>query len=706
MSTTDQSLTKFYTDLQQEITTRASLEEEEGFKENVFTEVFCDYLIEAGEISDVSIAYWEARGIRVNGYSISEDENELTLFADIFKPAPEPFSVSKTDVAAMFNRAKNFYLKSVRNYHESMEESTEAFDLSRSIAQTHEKIQTVRIVLLTNGLVKSAEFEVETENDTDFIYSVWDLERVFRVFTSGNAREKIEIDLEKEFGTSLQALKISVPELTKAAKDGTEEISGGYDSYFTVIPGTLLYEIYKTYNSRLLEKNVRAFLQARGNVNKGIRQTIREIPEMFLAYNNGISATAESLEIRRSSDDGSWCEITGLSDFQIVNGGQTTASIYNACIKNQQPLSNIFVQAKITVLHNQDRMSDVLPNISKYANTQNKIQLADFSANDEFHQQIESFSRSVWAPARTGGEKQTKWYYERARGQYNDERSRDKSTKHFDSIYPKKQYLSKVDLARYENLWNLKPYAASKGGQTSFRLFTIDLKKRGSFIPDQNYYEALIAKAILYREIREIVKSLQLKGYWANVSDYTFAYLTFKSSSRLDLERIWKSQAIPASYHQAAETAAKAIYDYLTTTEGIGNVTQWCKQEKCWMQVRELSIPMPDEFEKDLIDAGKKKKAAGIESAGIPEKELIDDLKHVPADTWFALSNWGKETQKLRSWQNGLSYSLGRIAARSGDPSPKQAKQGIKILKTAYDSGFLSDAKYQELFDRQAEYLS
>lgn len=704
MAVLDESLGKFYQDIKQEINNRAAMEGEEAFKENVFTEVYTDFLTEAGEIPDASTAYWEARGVRVNGYSISEDETELTLFVCIFKNAPEPFSVPKTDVTAMFSRTKSFYLKSKKNYYETIEESTEAFDLARSIALTKDKIQTVKIILLTNGTVKSAEFENETENGTDFIYSVWDLERIYRVHTSGNTREKIEIDLKKDFGKVLPALKISVPEKHQTQKDGTDLVTGGYDSYLTVIPGDLLFEIYKSYNSRLLEKNVRAFLQARGNVNKGIKSTVKDLPDMFLAYNNGISATAEAIQTANEDQETSSCIITSLSDFQIVNGGQTTASIYNTCIKNKAPLSEIFVQAKITVLNDQQRMGEVIPNISKYANTQNKIQLADFSANDEFHQHIEKYSRSVWAPAKSGGEKQTKWYYERARGQYYDDRSRDKNAKHFDSIYPKKQYFSKVDLARYENLWNLKPYAASKGGQTSFRIFTIDLKKRGNFIPGQDYYEALIAKAILYREIREIVKSLQFKGYWANISDYTFAYLVFRSSSRIDLEQIWKMQTLPDVLKTAAQAAAKQIYDYLTKSDEIGNVTQWCKQEKCWNEVKELSISLPDDFEKTLVEVGRKK-SAGIETAGITEQDLIDDLKTIPAEVWKSISSWGKETKKLQGWQNGISFSLGSLAARNASPSVKQARQGIKILKTAFDFGFINGDMYSELFKKHAEYL-
>ena len=693
-----EELNKFYNDLSQEIINKADIDEITEFRENIFTQIYIDYLCEAAEIEDGNVCFHEGRGVKVNGYSISEDESSIVLFVSIYKNSPKLFTVPPSEAVAMINRAKQFYLKALKNYQVDIEEAYGAFDLARSIYEYRDKIAEVKIILMTNGTVRSTKLEADEINGITFVPTIWDLERIYRVSTSGNAREKIEIDLEELADKTLDAIKVEIPEEIRVQKDGEEIHSGGYTSYFTVFPGDVLYKIYERFDARLLEKNVRAFLQARGGVNKGIKKTILETPEMFLAYNNGISATAEKIKVQNMA--GNACTITGLSDFQIVNGGQTTASIFNACIKDKTPLDKIFVQAKITVLNDQSKMDEVVPQISACANTQNKVQLADFSANDEFHQAMENLSRTVWAPAKSGGEQQTKWFYERARGQYADTRSREKNVKYFDSIYPKKQYFDKLELARYENAWDQLPYITSKGGQASFRDFTIRLKKRGKFIPDQTYYQELIAKTIIYRRVRQIVKAQKFQGFWANIADYTTAYISYKSAQRIDLQKIWKNQATSESFDKMAEVVANAIYKYLTETCAGINTTQWCKKEKCWTDIKsKLNISIASDLAAELLPLGKKQ-ITGIDSLNNPEKDLIDDIQKISADIWFGIASWGKETSNLAGYQCGISGTLGRYVGWNKAPSIKQAKQGIKILAAAYNKGFIEETLVKELLEK------
>lgn len=698
-----EELVKFYEDLGQEIINKAAIDETEDFRENIFTQIYIDYLSEAAEIEDGNVCFHESRGVKVNGYSISEDESNIVLFVSIYKNAPQIYSVPPSEAVAMINRAKQFYLKALNNYQKDIEEAYGAFDLARSIYEYGSSITEVRIILMTNGTIRSTKLETEEIDGVTFVPTIWDLERIYRVSTSGAAREKIEFSLMELAGKNLDAIRVTIPDETHEQKGGEIVHSGGYTSYFTVFPGDVLYKIYERYDARLLEKNVRAFLQARGGVNKGIKATILETPEMFLAYNNGISATAEKIEI--TNENGNSCTITGLSDFQIVNGGQTTASIFNACIKDKTPLEKIFVQAKITVLADQSQMDRVVPQISSCANTQNKVQLADFSANDEFHQAIEALSRTVWAPAKTGGEQQTKWFYERARGQYADTRSREKNVKYFDSIYPKKQYFDKLELARYENVWDQLPHITSKGGQASFRDFTIRLKKRGKYVPDQSYYTELIAKAILYRRVRQIVKAQKFQGFWANIADYTVAYISYKTGQRIDLQKVWKQQATTEAFDKMAETVANAVYDYLIDTCAGVNVTQWCKKEQCWTDIKsKLNIAIDSNLATELIPLGKSK-PSGIEKLNDPEKDLISDIAQISADIWFAVSSWGKETGNLAGYQCGISGTLGRYVGWSRNPSFKQARQGLKILDTAYGKGFVTESLVKDILERNHSFL-
>ena len=697
-----EELKAFYEDLSQEIINKASMDETEDFRENIFTQIYIDYLCEAAEIDDGNVCFHEARGIKVNGYSISEDENEIVLFVSIYKNNPILFSVPPSEAVAMINRAKQFYLKSIKNYQLDIEEAYGAFDLARSIYELHDRIGEVKIILMTNGTIRSTKLEPEEIDGVLFVPTIWDIERIYRVSTSGNAREKIEIDLKEISSGGLDAIKVSVPEVVIEDESGNQIKSGGYTSYFTVFPGDVLYKIYEQYDARLLEKNVRAFLQAKGGVNKGIKATILENPEMFLAYNNGISATAESL--LTENDNGNACSIVGLSDFQIVNGGQTTASIFNACIKNKEPLEKIYVQAKITVLNDQKQMEVVVPKISACANTQNKVQLADFSANDEFHQAIEALSRTVWAPAKTGGEQQTKWFYERARGQYADIRSREKNTKYFDSIYPKAQYFDKLELARYENVWDQFPHVTSKGGQAGFRDFTIRLKKRGKFIPDQKYYQDLIAKAIMYRRVKKIVRNQKFLGFWANIADYTLAYISFKTGQRIDLTKIWKTQSTTEAFDNMAETVSNAIYKYLVDTCAGINTTQWCKKEQCWDKVKELNIPVNSGIADEMKSVGKPK-PTGLDTLNNPETKLIQDIYSVSADYWFSIAAWGKETGNLAGYQCGISRTLGMNVGWNKEPSIKQARQAIKILNVAYGKGFIVDDDINRIIQDNKDFL-
>lgn len=705
-------LERFYQNLSQEIINKAAIEEEGQYRESIFTQIYIDYLCEWDELVDGNLSYYEGRGVKINGFSLSEDETSIVLFVSLYKNSPGIFSVPPSEAVTMLNRVKQFYLKARKGLYTEIEEALEGYDIAKTIYDLRDKITSVKLLLFTNGTIRATVLPVVVSDGVSFVSAVWDLERIYRISTSGNAREKIDFSLKEIAGKNLDCIKVDIPDTYRTAPNGEQSHSGGYTSYLTVFPGDVLYKIYEKYNSRLLEKNVRAFLQVRGNVNRGIRDTILQIPEMFLAYNNGISATAESVSV--TNVHGSICTITALKDFQIVNGGQTTASIFNACLKNKTPLNKIYVQAKITVVKDQNEMEKVVPQISKCANTQNKVQLADFSANDGYHQAIEKLSRTVWAPAKTGGEQQTKWFYERARGQYNDTRAREKNKKYFDSIYPKTQYFDKLELARYENVWDMLPYIASKGGQTSFREFTVRLQKKMTrFIPGQTYYQELIAKAILYRETKAIIRKMRLKGYWANVADYTFAYLSFKSSQRIDLAKIWKNQGISDSLKRNIEMTADAVHRYIIESANGQNVTQWCKKEACWTGLKQLEINGSKIAESDLTSSSgaitKTFTAAGgtkrITEASSEEDRLIADIQRVDGKIWNDIASWGKESGELPAFQCSIAQTLSRFSSWHKKPSWRQARQGIKMLNTANKYGFSLDSQIKVLIGKYEDVI-
>ena len=173
-----------------------------------------------------------------------------------------------------------------------------------------------------------------------------------------------------------------------------------------MISGDVLADIYDEYGARLLEGNVRSFLSTKVAVNKKIRGTILNSPQMFFAFNNGISATAMEVTVE---DTEYGRLITAVKDFQIINGGQTTASVFNARHKDKAPLDKLYVQMKLTEVggSTQEETDDLIRSISRTSNSQNKVSDADFFASHPFHRRMEAISRRLLAPAVGGAQYET-----------------------------------------------------------------------------------------------------------------------------------------------------------------------------------------------------------------------------------------------------------------------------------------------------------
>lgn len=490
-----------------------------------------------------------------------------------------PVTVSKNDVDTAIKRLKVFFEKSCNGLHKELEEASSAYDLSQWIYKHIKQLNNIRLFVFTDGLIPSHQFkDLGVIGDLFFSTNVWDIRRLYRCVSSGKKREAIEIDFEKQFGRSIPCLRIP-------------EANSDYDGCMLIIPGEILKSLYAEYGSRLLERNVRSFLQARGKVNKGIRQTILHEPERFLAYNNGISATAESV---RFVDNGHGVAL--VRDLQIVNGGQTTASLYQTARKDKADLSKVYVQAKLTIVKS-DRIDEMVPLISRYANSQNKVNEADFSANEPFHIQIEEFSRTIWASATDGNQRQTHWFYERARGQYLEAKNKETTMARkriFEETYPKSQKFDKTELAKFQQTFDQLPHLVSRGAQKNFAEFTAQwADKKDVTTLDSDYFKHLIAKAILFKTTEKIVRK-EFGEYRANIVTYTLAYLSASAPKHIDLDDIWKHQIIPIALQEVIKKVSVKVYEAITTPpEGKSkNVTEWCKHLDCWNKFKELKIKL------------------------------------------------------------------------------------------------------------------
>jgi len=581
MSNDDLKLAQFAENLQQQVIINAEgnqTEEDEGsFREEAFTQIMIEYLTEAGEIEDGYVCYHSAHGIKINGYNFQEDEGRLDLFISIYTQNPSPNTVRKDAVESAFNQLVNFLKKVWKGYHQSIEEASPVFDMAQLIHSQRSQLSHVRLFLFTDGLTTLQTKKNQVKDGVNYSFNIWDLRRTYQCVTSGQKREAIEINFQTQYNSVIPCL--SVP-----------ESQADYSAYVAIIPGEILYKIYSEYGSRLLERNVRSFLQAKGNVNKGIRKTILQEPHRFLAYNNGISATAEAVQIVDLPNGGHG--IAEIRDFQIVNGGQTTASLYQAVRKDKADISGIYVQIKLTVV-DRDRIDEIVPLISRYANNQNKVSEADFSANDPFHIRIEELSRTIWAPVVDGTQRQTRWFYERARGQYADAKNRELTPakqKAFTAINPITQKFTKTDLAKFEHTWNQLPHIVSLGAQKNFTRFTLRLAEQGKFEVDNTYFTNLVAKAILFKSTEKIVDNEKFGGYRANIVTYALAYLSFVAKKHIDLNWIWKHQSIPADLQQTISIVSRKVHQVIANPPDGRNVTEWCKKEACWQAIQKIQV--------------------------------------------------------------------------------------------------------------------
>lgn len=430
----DKSLNQFYQNFMEEVLVASDMETSGWNKDDFLTSIMLEYLEEAGEVNDSIMCPFRSYGLQLNAYAIDEDYTNLDLFVSIYSDSDTPKSVSQSEVDAAIKRAIQLYQKAINDLYTSFKKDNDAYEFAITVNKQKNKIKSVRICALTNGLVKPIPFKNIMLGNAEISFAIWDIDRLYRCVSSGKMRETIEIDFEEKFGVTIPCIE--------------NDTSDKYSVYLAIISGELLALLYDEYRDRLLEKNVRSFLQVKGAVNKGIRDTLRDEPDMFLAYNNGISVTAESVDIVR--DENGKPSIRSIRDMQIVNGGQTTASIFNAHHDKKivADLSKVFVQMKLSVITDPEDMDKIVPRISAFANTQNKVQVADFSANDPYHRRVEELSRTIWTPA-VNGLKPINWFYERARGQYADMLSRETTTlrrKQYKETHP---VFTKTDLAKY-----------------------------------------------------------------------------------------------------------------------------------------------------------------------------------------------------------------------------------------------------------------
>lgn len=676
-----QTIQEFFHDFKQDLL--AGAEASSSFQLSQFVETVAIDLMDTGFLEGFELCHYRAqRGMRVDGYWFN-DEGALDLFVADFDCREELASLTGTDVDNAFKRVAKFFEASKnKELFKDLEETAPEYGLSRQINDRGYAIRKVNLYLFSERALSGRVSAIEDGeiSGVPVSYHIWDVSRLQRQQSSRGHKEILDINFPETYGAGISCLPAHLG-------------SDSYKSYLIVIPATILSSMYEKYGARLLEQNVRCFLQARGNVNKGIRSTIINEPQMFFAYNNGITATAQEVEVRQG-DAG--LEVVRMKDLQIVNGGQTTASLFHTSRKDKASLEGIFVQMKLSVIDS-EQSETVVPKISEYANTQNRVNAADFFSNHPFHIRMEEFSRRIWAPAQQGALRETKWFYERARGQYADAQSKltQGEKKKFQAENPKPQMFSKTDLAKFENVWDENPRFVNLGAQKNFAQYAKRIgsewgKSAEAF--SEFYYKRAIARAILFRKTEKLVSAQPWYngGYRANVVAYTLAllghYVSIHDKS-IDFMHVWDTQFISSDLERAIEITSEIVHDDITQPQqGISNVTEWCKKEGCWLRLKEQSDRLDELLSEGFKDSLVSKDAVQSEKKQARKVQKMDDgieaqkkVLEIPASKWKELTNLCHDKDIFSPKELEILEIASQIPNKI--PTEKQSHILIKVLE-------------------------
>lgn len=623
-----------------------------------FVNILANYLVNSEVLPDFENAFYLGTGqrnrkLRIDGYALDEFDYTLNIIVADYTGKDEDGTLTRKEAEQIFQWPIRFIDETFNNNLNSrIEISISAADLIDLLKTKRGRVRKYRILLFTDRFMSG---RIENVDSKDFEgipveYQIWDVERLYKVFLAESRRESIEINFKDYTLHGIPCLD--------ASNVGTNE----YRCFLSVIPGEVLADIYDLYGAQLLEGNVRSFLSTKVAVNKKIRQTILTAPKMFFAFNNGISATAVDVLIEENQQ-GKF--ISYVKDFQIINGGQTTASLSNARYRDKADLTHVNLQMKLTEINEDlDETQDLMQNISRSSNSQNKVSDADFFSTHPFHIRMEQISRRLFAPAVGGAQHDTHWFYERARGQFLQAQMRmTKAEKNRFLIQnPKNQLISKTDLAKARNSWRCLPHIVSKGAQRNFTEYAQWVDENWS-VSDQSfneqYFQESVALYILFKHVEKLVthQPWYEQGYRANIVTYSIALLVHLLKDQyqgkiIDLQIIWNKQEIPEVITKQMVVITQEVLECITdASRGIVNVTQWCKQEGCWNRVKQLQIPLNPSIETILIDIGEVKaeaRKARKDQKMISGIEAQTEVINRGADYWKRLQRF-INTKKIAS---------------------------------------------------------
>lgn len=651
-----------------------------------FAEVAGAYIVQDGGIPEfIPCSINEKVGrnrVTVRGYSPIDDTGTLRLVTSAYRD--DGATLGSSEFNSLVTFASN--LVTVVESGRELDDSPEVIELVKHIRDENDALREVRVIVVSNLRINADEIEAES-GSRRFRSEQYDIDRLYRISDVTIRRSDIQIDFERMLGHGIPCIEVS-------GKDYN------YKTYLMTLDGETLYKVFERYGSKLYELNLRSYLQPKTGVNKKILDTIKTAPVRFLAYNNGICATADSIEAGLEHGQ---TVIRKLAGFQIVNGAQTTSTIHRAR-KGGEDVSQIHVSVKLTRVDSDD-LEEFIPRITEYANTQNPIKAADLQSNIKFHRQLEVLSENVWCP-----DGESRWFYERTRGAYEAAYMRygttPKKKKEFRDDCPKYQKFGKTDLAAYLVAWGGEPQKVCLGAQKNFNYF---MNKLDEFVPagqepDPKFYRDAVSIGILYEAAARAVRKAGIPAYRAQIT----AYLVARCASEFKtfrLDRIWSEQTISDELFDLMLGWSLDLQKCIVESANGQNVTEWCKKDACWEEVGTVKLTiksMPPEAlpeDKDPLfsvnpPALPEVPPTPVNTNGGDRIEVnagsLDDIelcRRLNERAWAQIALWGAETRSLNDFERKIVATMQQMSVGgwARDPSPKQAKHAGRIARQAID---------------------
>ncbi|GGH02697.1 AIPR family protein [Pedobacter zeae] len=692
----ERALTNYIEELTSDVASLVYSDGEGASFEDKFTEYCIEVLEKIGKSEGARVLSYihpnSQGGVewKINGYCLKDqfkDENNKTyfetldLFITYYRNDSYEYSITQADYTKSLNQIKKFINGALKRHIDYLDHShTELIELIKIISKQGNDFDRINIFFLINGFSNHDKEQLEINDISVFVHT-WDVNRLFKINEANSIHEPIEIEFEKftTKGEGLPCLKVPTIDET-------------YDCYLTIVPGIVLAKLYAEFSNELLESNVRAFLGQAGKFNKGIRDTIQDKPHMFLPYNNGITATAENVTTAVVGDQ---LVITHLNDFQIVNGGQTTASLYHTQKKYKDAdLNKIFVQMKLTVIKDKEKKNEEVPNIARFANSQNKVTELDLSSNNPYFVQIENLSRRKYVVNPENRNQSVLWFFERASGQYRETLNKQtlSQQKKFKEQNPNSFKFVKSDVAKYINIWDLQPHHVSLGSQKSFIHYTKKIEElvKKNKLPGENFYRKLIANAIVFKSVDKLfgrknvdaIGDTNLKSFTVA---YTVSYFHYLTKNRIDLWKIYDDQKIDDELNSTLKRLLIFVYQHLLKASNNTLFSEYVKKEASWTNLKNANYPenlentlknyLVSEQERDARETEKEIDTNDLEN----DLFTISEIRKTGIKFWDGFRTY-VDQNKPEGFDYYLAFDLLKKIKDNKNLSSREISFGSKVL--------------------------